>query len=179
MKTLLLNPRLPLLAATTHAQSPINRKLGTGYKPGPAAMGIATNDFWNHYYPTTHNGTLFNNDVLVPLYSSDGTSVTNEFHLTNERKKNSSSRTYPVEYSYDRAGRRLPLQTWRAFTGNAGPATTTWQSSFGAMAGGSGFWSLGGISARVLSEDATGNSNDAAGKFSNRSGRRKRPAFDF
>ena len=66
---------LSLLAIPIHAQSLINLKLGSGYKVGPAAMGIATNDFWNHYNPTNHDGTLFNDGVLVPLYSSDGTNL--------------------------------------------------------------------------------------------------------
>ena len=75
MKTLLLTALLLLLSNQTHAQSLLNLKLGPGYKTGPAAMGIATNDFWNHYHPTNNNGTLFNDGVLVPLYSSDGTNL--------------------------------------------------------------------------------------------------------
>ena len=63
------------------------------------------------------------------MVQPDGTSVTNEFHLTGEQKKTSGSRTYPVEYTYDYAGRRLTLKTWQDFTGNAGTATTTWNYS--------------------------------------------------
>ena len=59
----------------------------------------------------------------------DGTSVTNEFHLTGEPKKTYGSRTYPVEYTYDYAGRQLTLKTWQDFTGNAVTATTTWNYS--------------------------------------------------
>ena len=75
MKTILLTALLLLLAHSAHTQSLLNLKLGPGYKTGPAAIGIATNDFWNHYHPTNNDGTLFNDGVLVPLYSSDGTNL--------------------------------------------------------------------------------------------------------
>ena len=63
------------LLASASAQSLLNLKLGPGTKTGPAAIGIATNDFWNHYHPTNHDGSLFNDGVLVPLYSADGTNL--------------------------------------------------------------------------------------------------------
>ena len=58
-----------LLANPASAQSLINLKLG------PAALGIGTNDFWNHYHPTNTDGSLFDDGVLVPLYSADGTNL--------------------------------------------------------------------------------------------------------
>jgi len=57
---------------------------------------------------------------------ADGTSVTNEFFVTGELKKTYGSRTYPVEYTYDYAGRMKTMKTWQDFAGNAGTATTTW-----------------------------------------------------
>ena len=59
----------------------------------------------------------------------DSTSVTNEFHLTGELKKTYGSRTYPVEHTYDYAGRMKTLKTWQDFIGNTGTATTTWNYS--------------------------------------------------
>lgn len=59
----------------------------------------------------------------------DGAAVTNEFHLTGELKKTYGARTYPVEYTYDYAGRMQTLKTWQDFAGNTGTATTTWNYS--------------------------------------------------
>jgi RHS repeat-associated protein len=55
----------------------------------------------------------------------DNTSVTNEYFLTGLLKKTSGSRTYPVEYTYDYAGRMKTMQTWTNFPNN-NTATTTW-----------------------------------------------------
>ena len=52
----------------------------------------------------------------------DGTWTTNEYFLNGTLKKTYGSRTYPVEYTYDFAGRIKTMTTW----GAAGPATTTW-----------------------------------------------------
>jgi RHS repeat-associated protein len=57
---------------------------------------------------------------------ADGTSTTNEFFLTGQLKKTYGSRGYPVEYTYDPAGRMKTLKTWQNFTGNSGTAVTTW-----------------------------------------------------
>ena len=56
----------------------------------------------------------------------DGTSVFTEYYLTGELKKTWGSRTYPVEYTYDYAGRMKTLKTWQDFAGNSGTAITTW-----------------------------------------------------
>ena len=56
----------------------------------------------------------------------DGSSVTNEFHSTGELKKTSGSRTYPVEYTHDHAGRMKTLKTWQHFASDTGAAVTTW-----------------------------------------------------
>ena len=57
---------------------------------------------------------------------ADNTSVTNEFFLTGMLKKTYGSRTYPVEYTYDTAGRMATMKTWQNFAGALGAATTTW-----------------------------------------------------
>lgn len=56
----------------------------------------------------------------------DGTWTTNEYYLTGSLKKTSGSRTYPVEYTYDNAGRMQTMKTWQDFVGNSGTAVTTW-----------------------------------------------------
>jgi YD repeat-containing protein len=53
--------------------------------------------------------------------------VTNEYHPTGELKRTSGSRTYPVEYAYDTAGRLKTNTTWQNFaTTGAGAARTVW-----------------------------------------------------
>ncbi|HEY5912544.1 MAG TPA: RHS repeat-associated core domain-containing protein [Verrucomicrobiae bacterium] len=59
------------------------------------------------------------------IMQPDGTSVTNEFFPTGLLKKTYGSRTYPVEYTYDYAGRMKTLTTWTNFP-TTGAATTTW-----------------------------------------------------
>ena len=59
----------------------------------------------------------------------DGTSTTNTYHATGERQRTSGSRTYPVEYTYDHAGRMKTLKTWHNFANDTGAALTTWNYS--------------------------------------------------
>ena len=60
--------------------------------------------------------------VLLP----DGTTVSNEWHGTGELKKTCGSRTYPVEYTVDYAGRTKTMKTWQDFAGDQESALTTW-----------------------------------------------------
>jgi len=57
---------------------------------------------------------------------ADGGVVTNEFYLNGLRKKTWGSRTYPVEYTYDYAGRMSTMKTWQNFAADSGAAVTTW-----------------------------------------------------
>lgn len=59
----------------------------------------------------------------------DGTSVTNEYHLTMEPKKTYGSRVYPEERGYDYSGRMKTLKTWQNFATDSGAAVTTWNYS--------------------------------------------------
>lgn len=59
----------------------------------------------------------------------DGTSVTNEFTLRGERRKVYGSREYPVEYTFDYAGRMKTMKTWQNFATDGGAAVTTWNYS--------------------------------------------------
>jgi RHS repeat-associated protein len=56
----------------------------------------------------------------------DGGVVTNIFHSTGELATNCGARAYPVAYTYDHAGRRKTMKTWKNFANNSGTATTTW-----------------------------------------------------
>ncbi len=51
----------------------------------------------------------------------DGTSVTNTYHATGERQRTSGSRTYPVEYTYDHAGRMKTMKTGATSPVTPGP----------------------------------------------------------
>lgn len=63
---------------------------------------------------------------LGRVVQPDSTSVTNEYYATGSLKKTYGSRTYPVEYTYDYAGRMKTMKTWQNFSAGSGTATTTW-----------------------------------------------------
>ncbi len=65
-------------------------------------------------------------DRVFRMVHPDGNSVTNEFFLTGELKKTYGSRTYPVAYTYDHAGRLKTMTTWQSFATSGGAAVTTW-----------------------------------------------------
>lgn len=61
----------------------------------------------------------------------DNTDIFNEYYETGLLKKTYGSRAYPVEYSYDPAGRMKTMTTWKDFNestgqGTSGSATTVW-----------------------------------------------------
>jgi YD repeat-containing protein len=56
----------------------------------------------------------------------DNTSVTSVFDPTGSLISSSGSRTFPVAYTYDYAGRMKTMTTWSNFAGNQGAAVTTW-----------------------------------------------------
>ena len=56
----------------------------------------------------------------------DSGTVNSEYFGTGELKKTYGARTYPVQYTYDYAGRMKTMQTWQNFAGNSGTATTSW-----------------------------------------------------
>ena len=72
---------------------------------------------WNYYDKMART-----TNVIAP----DGGSVTNEYLLTGLLKKTYGSRTYPVEYTYDYAGRMSTMKTWQNFAAGSGSALTTW-----------------------------------------------------
>lgn len=60
--------------------------------------------------------------VVLP----DNGTVTTEYFDTGEPQKIYGVRTYPVEYTYDYAGRMKTMKTWKDYSGDSGMATTTW-----------------------------------------------------
>ena len=52
--------------------------------------------------------------------------MTNEFLPNGLLKKTYGSRTYPVAYSYDYAGRLKTMTNWSGFASGAGARVTTW-----------------------------------------------------
>lgn len=70
--------------------------------------------------------TLYNTSLRAwKVTYPDGTSITNEFFPTGQLKKTYGSRTYPVEYAYDAAGRMKTMTTWTNYP-TSGAAVTTW-----------------------------------------------------
>jgi len=58
--------------------------------------------------------------------NSDGTVTYKEYLASGELIKLWGSRAYPVEYTYDYAGRMKTMKTWQDYPNNSGAATTTW-----------------------------------------------------
>ena len=71
---------------------------------------------------TTYNNMLQAIGVTQP----DGTVVNSSYLLTGELGLQYGSRTYPVGYSYDYAGRMQTMTNWSNYAGNSGRRVTTW-----------------------------------------------------
>ncbi len=71
---------------------------------------------------TFYNTMLQASSVLQP----DGTSVAMSYLPTGELGATSGSRTYPVAYSYDYAGRMKTMTNWSNFAAGTGGRVTTW-----------------------------------------------------
>lgn len=68
-------------------------------------------------------------DTMLRPYSviqPDGTSVNSDYLLTGELGLQHGSRTYPVAYGYDYAGRMQTMTNWTSFSSLAGARVTTW-----------------------------------------------------
>lgn len=95
--------------------------------PDPASSGPGLD-------PQTTSYTYYRdpaNGIKTVTTLPDGGVVTQEYFPGGQLKKTWGARTYPAEYTYDRAGRMATLTTWQQFnfgtgTGLAGSATTRW-----------------------------------------------------
>ena len=68
-------------------------------------------------------------DTMLRPYSviqPDGTTVNSVYLLTGELGLQYGSRTYPVAYGYDYAGRLQSMTNWSDFAGQSGARVTTW-----------------------------------------------------
>lgn len=76
--------------------------------------------------PPLNTKTFYDSSLRAfAVTQPDGTSVTNEFFPTGLLKKTYGSRTYPVAYTYDYAGRMKTMTTWQNYASSSGAATTT------------------------------------------------------
>lgn len=71
---------------------------------------------------TLYDGMLRPYSVIQP----DGTTVNSVYLLTGELGQQYGSRTYPVAYGYDYAGRLNAMTNWSNFSSGAGARVTTW-----------------------------------------------------
>jgi RHS repeat-associated protein len=72
--------------------------------------------------------TTLYNSLLRPwiITQPDNTSMTNIYLLTGELGLQSGTRTYPVAYTYDYAGRMQTMTNWSSFSSGGGARVTTW-----------------------------------------------------
>jgi RHS repeat-associated protein len=63
---------------------------------------------------------------VVKTILPDNTAVTNVYYTNGLLQKTYGSRTYPVGYTYDYAGRMKTMTTWTNFATSTGAAVTTW-----------------------------------------------------
>ena len=97
-----------------------------GFNSADQVATVTTPAAANGQLPETTT-TLY--DKLLRPYSviqPDGTSVSSSYLLTGELSQQSGSRTYPVAYSYDYAGRMQTMTNWTNFSTGTGPSVTTW-----------------------------------------------------
>jgi hypothetical protein len=71
---------------------------------------------------TRYNTLMQATDVVYP----DNTSAHTAFYPNGLPRKTWGSRTYPVEYTYDSAGRKKTMTTWQDAASRSGAAVTTW-----------------------------------------------------
>jgi RHS repeat-associated protein len=65
-------------------------------------------------------------DRIIAIQHPDGTITHSTYWPTGELKRTWGSRQYPVEYTYDYAGRKSTMTTWQDFENNTGKAITQW-----------------------------------------------------
>ncbi len=82
--------------------------------PGPGGLPETTT--------TYYDASLRATNVVQP----DGTSVISLFYPNGQLQETYGSRTYPVAYTYDYAGRMKTMTTWQNFNAGTGAAVTTW-----------------------------------------------------
>jgi RHS repeat-associated protein len=97
-----------------------------GYNAADQVATVTTPSPGNGLAPETTT-TLYDN-MLRPysVIQPDGTTVNSVYLLTGELALQYGSRTYPVAYGYDYAGRMQSMTNWSSFTSLGGARVTTW-----------------------------------------------------
>jgi YD repeat-containing protein len=124
------------IGGTTYSYDPHGRQsMVTDARNGTTTYGYNNADQVNSMTtPASGNGqsaevttTLY--DGMLRPYSviqPDGTTVNSVYLLTGELGQQYGSRTYPVAYGYDYAGRLNAMTNWSNFSSGAGARVTTW-----------------------------------------------------
>jgi RHS repeat-associated protein len=123
------------IAATSYGYDPQGRETTvTDARNGTTTMYCNNADQATNSVTPSPDGVLPGQSTTVYFDSMgrvtqttlpDSTSTTNFYYSTGELELTVGSRTYPVEYTYDYAGRMKTMQTWTNYpAGNT--ATTTW-----------------------------------------------------
>ena len=97
-----------------------------GYNAADLAATITTPNPGNGGSPETTTTYYDTSLRATNTVQPDGTSVINVYYPGGQLEETYGSRTYPVAYTYDYAGRMQTMTTWQNFAGNAGTAVTTW-----------------------------------------------------
>ena len=131
------SPTGPQLGAQTFGYDSHGRQNSTT----DPATGTTTYAFNNADQPasiTTPNpGTLGGAPLVTHTYydnmsratnvvQPDGTTVTSEFYRNGLLKRTYGSRTYPVAYAYDYAGRMSRMTNWASFASSYNLRVTSW-----------------------------------------------------
>jgi hypothetical protein len=64
---------------------------------------------------------------VIRTQAPDSLWTTNEYYLTGLYRKTTGARVYPVEYTFDYAGRLSTMTTWQDYASSAGAAVTQWK----------------------------------------------------
>jgi hypothetical protein len=97
------------------------------YNAADQVYSVTTPDPQSPGNPAQTTLTSYNNmGQATGVTYPDKSTVANEYYLTGELKKTYGSRTYPVSYGYDYAGRMIKMTNWSSFASSAGARVTTW-----------------------------------------------------
>lgn len=128
------NPELGVLNSATYAYDAHNRQsTNTDARAGSTVFTYDAADrltsvttpnpgIGSQVTSNTYNNMGWITSVKLP----DGQTVTKEYYTNGLLKKTYGARTYPVEYTYDYAGRLKTMKTWQSYAGSSGAAATTW-----------------------------------------------------
>jgi RHS repeat-associated protein len=119
------------IGATTYSYDAHGRQYQvTDARNGTTTYGYNNADQVNSVAaPMSQTTTTHYDNMLRPDYVTqpDNTVVNSVYLLTGELGMQYGSRTYPVAYTYDYAGRMKTMTTWTNYATSGGAAVTTWK----------------------------------------------------